>query len=63
MKKIILDRIAYRQTYTIGKLYVCDTEKNEPYRYMCDTLEDTYQGRWNESVRKDCNSLRVCTKV
>jgi hypothetical protein len=43
MKKIILDRIAYRQTYTIGKLYVCDTEKNEPYRYMCDTLEDTYR--------------------
>lgn len=32
--KLILKRIALRQTYTIGKLYIDDD-------YFCDTLEDT----------------------
>ena len=32
--KLILKRIALRQTYTIGKLYIDDN-------YFCDTLEDT----------------------
>ena len=33
MLKLKLYRIAYRETYTIGKLYVNDV-------YFCDTLED-----------------------
>lgn len=32
--KLTLKRIAFRQTYTIGKLYIDDN-------YFCDTLEDT----------------------
>lgn len=32
--KLTLNRIALRQTYTIGKLYIDD-------KYFCDTLEDT----------------------
>jgi len=32
--KITLKRIAYRPTYTIGKLYIDG-------KYFCDTLEDT----------------------
>ena len=32
--KLTLKRIALRQTYTIGKLYIDDN-------YFCDTLEDT----------------------
>ena len=31
--KIVLKRIALRDTYTIGKLYIDD-------KYICDTVED-----------------------
>lgn len=37
MSNLYLKRVAYRDTYTIGKLYVNG-------QYFCDTLEDCYRG-------------------
>lgn len=37
MNNLYLKRVAYRPTYTIGKLYLNG-------RYFCDTLEDKYRG-------------------
>ena len=48
--KLTLKRIALRQTYTIGKLYIDDN-------YFCDTLEDTVRdinkdGKFNNGEKK-----------
>ena len=48
--KLTLKRIALRQTYTIGKLYIDD-------EYFCDTLEDTVRdfnkdGKFNNGEKK-----------
>ena len=46
--ELILERIAKRKTYTIGRLYIVK-EVNEEYRtyqreeYFCDTLEPTWR--------------------
>ena len=37
--KLKLERIAYRDTYTIGKLFI-DYHDDNYYSYFCDTLED-----------------------
>lgn len=37
MIKLKLKRIAFKDTYTIGRLYIND-------EYFCDTLEDKYRG-------------------
>jgi hypothetical protein len=41
MKKIRVERVAYRDTYTIGKLFVQDN--GVLWKYICDTLEDKYR--------------------
>lgn len=40
MKRIRVERTAYRDTYTIGKMSVCE---DGAWSYMCDTLEDRYR--------------------
>jgi hypothetical protein len=44
MKRIRVERMSYKLTYTIGKLYVSDDEKGGAWTYFCDTLEDRYRG-------------------
>lgn len=44
MKYLKLKRIAYRNTYTIGKLYIKDDKISNEFTYLCDTLEDKYRG-------------------
>jgi hypothetical protein len=43
-KYVKVVRIAYRDTYTIGKLYVKDDKISDNWSYLCDTLEDKYRG-------------------
>ena len=43
-KYIKVKRAAYRDTYTIGKMYVKDDKLSKGYTYLCDTLEDKYRG-------------------
>ena len=43
-KYIKVKRAAYRDTYTIGKMYVKDDKLSKDYTYLCDTLEDKYRG-------------------
>ena len=53
--KLILKRIALRQTYTIGKLYIDDN-------YFCDTLEDTVRDT-NKSGKFDNGEKKVKGKT
>ena len=43
MKNILVKRIAFKEKYTTGKMYVKD-DGSDKYEYLCDTLEDTYRG-------------------
>lgn len=50
--ELILNRIAKKATYTIGKLYVNGT-------YLCDTLEDKDRGLTKEMSIKEITSKKV----
>lgn len=52
MRKLMLKRIAPRETYTIGKLYL-DGE------YICDTLEDTVRDLNNDGDLTDTGEKKV----
>lgn len=49
--KLKLKRVAYRPTYTIGKLYIDDV-------YFCDTLEDTNRDE-NNNGQFDNGEIKV----
>lgn len=49
---IILNRIAKKAKYTIGKLYIND-------RYFCDTLEDTDRGLTQSMTEQQIGSKKV----
>lgn len=53
--KLTLKRIALRQTYTIGKLYIDDV-------YFCDTLEDTVRDT-NKSGKFDNGEQKIKGKT
>ena len=53
--KLTLKRIALRQTYTIGKLYIDD-------EYFCDTLEDTVRDL-NKNGKFDNGEKKVYAKT
>ena len=53
--KLTLKRIAFRQTYTIGKLYINDN-------YFCDTLEDTVRDL-NKNGKFDNGEKKVYAKT
>ena len=53
--KLTLKRIALRQTYTIGKLYIDDN-------YFCDTLEDTVRDL-NKNGKFDNGEKKVYAKT
>lgn len=53
--KLILKRIALRQTYTIGKLYIDDV-------YFCDTIEDTVRDI-NKNGKFDNGEKKVHSKT
>lgn len=53
--KLTLKRIALRQTYTIGKLYIDDA-------YFCDTLEDTVRDL-NKSGKFDNGEQKIKGKT
>ena len=53
--KLTLKRIALRQTYTIGKLYIDDA-------YFCDTLEDTVRDT-NKSGKFDNGEKKIKGKT
>ena len=53
--KLTLNRIALRQTYTIGKLYIDG-------KYFCDTLEDTVMDT-NKSGKFDNGEKKVKGKT
>lgn len=53
--KITLKRIALKQTYTIGKLYIDDV-------YFCDTLEDTVRDL-NKSGKFDNGEQKIKGKT
>ena len=53
--KLTLNRIALRQTYTIGKLYIDG-------KYFCDTLEDTVRDT-NKSGKFDNGEKKVKWKT
>lgn len=53
--KLTLNRIALRQTYTIGKLYIDG-------KYFCDTLEDTVSDT-NKSGKFDNGEKKVKGKT
>ena len=53
--KLTLNRIALRQTYTIGKLYIDG-------KYFCDTLEDTVRDT-NKSCKFDNGEKKVKGKT
>ncbi len=52
MRKLILKRIAPRETYTIGKLFL-DGE------YICDTLEDTVRDSNNDGDLTDPGEKKI----
>lgn len=54
--KIEVKRIARRDTYTIGKLYIDD-------KYMCDTLEDTDRGLTDSMSVDDIKGKKVYGKT
>ena len=53
--KLTLKRIALRQTYTIGKLYIDDV-------YFCDTIEDTVRDT-NKSGKFDNGEQKIKGKT
>lgn len=53
--KLTLKRIALRQTYTIGKLYIDDV-------YFCDTIEDTVRDL-NKNGKFDNGEKKVHSKT
>ena len=53
--KLTLNRIALRQTYTIGKLYIDG-------KYFCDTLEDTVRDT-NKSGKFDNGEKKIKGKT
>ena len=53
--KLTLNRIALRQTYTIGKLYIDG-------KYFCDTLEDTVRDT-NKSGKFDNGEQKIKGKT
>lgn len=50
--KLRLKRIAKKDTYTIGKLYIDDI-------YFCDTLEDKDRGITNDMTEEDISKIKV----
>lgn len=50
--KLLLKRIAKRDTYTIGKLYIDD-------KYFADTLEDPDRGLTNSMPREQIAKIKV----
>lgn len=50
--KLLLKRIAKRDTYTIGKLYIDD-------KYFADTLEDPDRGLTNSMSREQVAKIKV----
>lgn len=50
--KLRLKRIAKKDTYTIGKLYIDDI-------YFCDTLEDRDRGITNDMTEEDISKIKV----
>jgi hypothetical protein len=44
MIKLKLLRKYRKPSYTIGKLFIMDTDKHKDFVYFCDTLEDTDRG-------------------
>lgn len=50
--KLKLKRIAKKDTYTIGKLYIDDI-------YFCDTLEDRDRGITNDMTEEDISKIKV----
>ena len=53
---IILNRIAKKAKYTIGKLYIND-------KYFCDTLEDTDRGLTQSMTEQQIGSKKVYGKT
>lgn len=53
---IILNRIAKKAKYTIGKLYIND-------QYFCDTLEDTDRGLTQSMTEQQIGSKKVYGKT
>lgn len=53
--KLTLKRIALRQTYTIGKLYIDDV-------YFCDTIEDTVRDT-NKNGKFDNGEKKIHSKT
>jgi len=52
MKKLRLNRIAKKETYTIGKLYIDDA-------YFCDTLEDKDRGLRQDMSLSEIQKIKV----
>lgn len=52
MIKLELKRIAKKETYTIGKLYINDV-------YFCDTLEDKDRGLFQGMLLNDIKRIKV----
>lgn len=50
--KLRLKRIAKKDNYTIGKLYIDDI-------YFCDTLEDKDRGITNDMTEEDISKIKV----
>lgn len=53
--KLLLKRIAYKPTYTIGKLYINDT-------YFCDTIEDVNRDL-NKNGKFDNGEIKIKDKT
>ena len=49
--ELILERIAKRKTYTIGRLYIRQQIADEYYQYFCDTLEPTWRDYKNGAYK------------
>jgi hypothetical protein len=54
--EIKLKRIARRDTYTIGKLYIND-------KYECDTIEDKDRGLSKDMSLEEIKSIKVYAKT
>lgn len=54
--KIVVNRIAKKSTYTIGKLYIND-------KYFCDTLEDTDRNIDNNMSVTEITSKKIKGKT
>lgn len=54
--RLVLKRIARRQTYTIGKLYIDG-------KYFCDTIEDTDRGLYASMPPDELKRIKVPGKT